>query len=362
MERIILIHWNKQTGPLPIIQYPPGKPFPAKPLLLKIWARHELNKENSMIEYTPEEGEDCYISIIQKFEGEAYFFLIEFNKNNVIGDIIKESPDILALISKNLIGLIKTNKITRAIFEAFNTIRNYSKLDEEEDLVSFFKEKIKNTILKILRNGVISKTNLTNTLRQEYGFSTINIDLILTSFIRENLIIKKNVPGSKECYFLIRDLSCIRIPPTSLPKDQVEQKVLRKYKEALKIYYLVYNTISDIENKIIIQTVLLNKDVFLLIKTLRETHIPIGDCLSILNNKEELFNELIEKKFIYELKGFVYIFSDVRFIKFLPSYIIKKLVKRYDNQEISLNEYLTHLKLITEQLGTLPEEITYEIV
>lgn len=362
MERIILIHWNKQTGPEPIIQYPPEKPFPAKPLLLKIWAKHELNKENSMIEYIPDEGEDCYISIIQKFEGELYFLLIESNKNNVIGDIIKESPDILALISKNLTELINTNKITRAISEAFNTIRNFSKLDEEEDLISFFREKIKYIILKILRNGVISKTNLTNTLRQEYGFSTINIDLILISFIRENLIIKKNIPGSKECYFLIRDLSCIRIPPKSLPKDYVEQNVLRKYRDTLKNYYLEYNTISDIENKIIIQTVLLNKDVFLLIKTLRETHITISDCLTILNNKEELFNELIEKKFIYELKGFVYIFSDVRFIKFLPSYIIKKLVKRYNNREISLNEYIIHLKLITEQLGTLPEEINYEIV
>ncbi len=360
--RIILTHWNKQTGPLSIIQYPPEKPFPAKPFLLKIWAKHELNKENSMIEFTPEEGKDCYISIIQKFEGELYFLLIQFNKNNVIGDIIKKSPDILALISKNLTELVNTNKITRAISEAFNTIRNFSKLDEEEDLVSFFGDKIKFIILKILRNGVISKTNLTNTLRQEYGFSTINIDLIITSFIRENLIIKKNIPGSKDCYFLIRDLSCIRIPPKNLPEDQVEHNVLKKYKEVLKNNYLEYKTISDIENKIIIQTVLLNKDVFLLIKTLRETRITIKNCLDILNNKEELFNELIEKKFIYELKGFVYIFSDVRFIKFFPSFIIKKLVKRYDNQEISLNEYLTHLKLLTEQLGTHPEEINYEIV
>jgi len=362
MERIILTHWNKQTGPEPIIQYPPEKPFPEKELFLKIWTIHELDKENTMVEFTPENSMNCYLSIIQRFEGEIYFFLLEFQKNNVIGDLIKESPDILALISKNLTELINTNKITRAISEAFNTIKNYSKRGEEEDLISFFREKIKYTILKILRNGVISKTELTNILRQEYGFSTINIDLILISFIRENLTIKKNVPGSKECYFLIKDLSCTRIPPNKLPQNQLEQNIFRKYKENLKNYYLGYNNISDIENKTIIQTVLLNKDVFLLIKTLREKDLSITDCLNILNNKEELFNELLDKKFIFEAKGYVYSFSDVRFIKFYPSYIIKRLVKRYNNHEISLNEYITHLKLLTEQLDSQTQEVNYEIV
>ena len=362
MERIILTHWNKQTGPEPIIQYPPEKPFPTKELLLKIWAKHELDKENSMIEFTPEDSKNCYLSIIQRFEGEIYFFLLEFQKNNVIGDLIKESPDILALISKNLIELINTNKITRAISEAFNTIKNYSKRGEEEDLISFFRDKIKYTILKILINGVISKMALTTILRQDYGFSTINIDLILISFLHENLIIKKNVPGSKECYFLIKDLSCTRIPPNTLPQNQLEQNFYRKYKESLKNFYLGYTNISDLENKNIIQTVLLNKDVFLLIKTLREKHLSITDCLNILNNKEELFNELIDKKFIFEAKGYVYSFSDVRFIKFYPSYIIKRLVKRYNNHEISLNEYMTHLKLLTEQFDSQTKEVNYEIV
>ena len=362
MERIILTHWNKQTGPQPIIQYPPEKPFPAKDLFLKIWTMHELDKENSMIEFVPEENDNCYISIIQSFEREIYFFLLEFQKNNVIGEIIKESPDILAIISKNLTELINTNKITRAISEAFNTIRNYSKLDEEENLISFFRDKIKFTILQILRNGVISKSDLTNILRQEYGFSTINIDLILISFIRENLAIKKNMPGSNECYFLIKDLTCTRIPPKNLPKDELDDKTLKYYTEALKKYYLEYNNVSDIENKIIIQTVILNKEVFLLLKILRENNVSVNECLNIINNKEELFSELLDKKFIYEAKGNVFIFSDVRFIKFHPSYIIKKVQERYHIQEISLNEYIPHLKLLTEQLDSQTKKVYYEIV
>ncbi|UCD01966.1 MAG: hypothetical protein JSV23_02800 [Promethearchaeota archaeon] len=361
MERIILTHWNTQTGPEPIIQYPPEKTFPTKDLFLKIWAKHELNKENSMIEITPEDDEYSYISVIQRFEGEIYFFIVVYSQKIKSEDIINESPDILALISKNLIELINTNKITRAISEAFNTIRNYSKLDEEENLINFFQDRIKYTILQILRNGVISKTNLTNILRQEYGFSTVNIDLLLISFIHENLIIKKNVPGSKECYFLIKDLSCTRIPPRDLPSEHIEEDILRKYKISLKEYYFDSYNISGSENKTIIQTVLFDKDVFSLLKTLREKHLTVNDCLNILNNKEELFNELLDKKFIYEAKGFVFLFSDVRFIKFSPNYVIEKLVERYNNQDISLNEYIAHLKLLTEQIEE-SLSINYEIV
>jgi len=358
MERIILSHWNKQTGPEPIIQYPPEKPFPPKDLFLKIWARHELNKENSMIEFIPEDGKNSFVSIIQQFEGELYFMIIVYDQGN-IGETT--SPDILASMSKNLIELINTNKITRAISEAFTTIKNYSKLDEEENLINFFQDKIKYTILQILRDGVVSRFDLTNKLRQDYGFSTLNIDLILISFIRENLIIKENVPGSKECYFLVKDLSCMRIPPKSLPMDKEEDLISRKYKKELENFYYNYDIVSEIENKTIIQSVLLDKDVFSLIKTLRKKNLTVNDCLNILNNREELFNELIAKKFIYETRGFVYIFSDVRFIKFNPYYIIEKLVERYQKQEISLNEYLTHLKLLNGQTkDTL--SIDYEIV
>ena len=279
----------------------------------------------------------------------------------MLEDLIKESPEILALISKNLIELINTNKITRTISEAYNTIRNYSKLDEEENLINFFQDRIKYTILQILRNGVISKPELTNILRHDYGFSTVNIDLILISFLHENLIIKRNVPGSKECYFLVKDLSCTRIPPNILPKEQMEENSLRKVKNALKKYYFEYYNISDFEDKTIIQTVLFDKDVFALLKTLRENRLSVNECLNILNNKQELFDELIDKKFIYETKGFVYLFSDVRFIKFSPYYLIEKLVDRYHNQEISLNEYIAHLKLLTEQMEE-SLSLDYEIV
>ena len=365
LKRIIIVHWNKSIGPEPIIQYPPEKIYPSKDLFLKIWAFHELDKESSMIEYIPEKSQlnnEQYISLIQKFEGEIYFLIIAYDQESKIKITVKDYPDILAIVSKNLIELINTNKITRAISEAFNTLKNYSKLEKEENLLNFFKEKIKYTILKILQEGVISKLKLNEILRNEYGFSTANIDLLLISFIREKMIIKKNIPGSNECYFLIRDISCTRIPPKNLPdKSELGIEILEDFKDKLINFYSNYNIISEIENKVIINF-LMEKDVYSLIEQLREKSISVSKCLDILNNNEELFHELLDKKVLYESKGVVALFSDIRFIKFTPFYIIEKLSKRYLNQIISFDECLAHLILLTGPLENFPSLIDYEIV
>jgi len=321
MERLIIVHWNKSTGPEPIIQYPPEKTFPPKDLFLKIWARHELNKENAMIELESQtENEQFkYISIIQEYENELYFLVLVYNKEKMI-DII--APDILAVIGKNLLELMNTNKITRAISESFNTIRNYSKL---------------------------------------YGFSTVNIDLLLVSFLRENLIIKKIIPGSKECYFLVKDLICARVPPKRIPDEDIEEKVLKKYKKEFVRFYSNYNYNQEIEHKDIINY-LLDSEVYGLIKELRKKDISVNECLNLLNNKEELFDELLEKKYIFEAKGIVYLFSDIRFIKFTPYYIMKTLINRYKNQEISLNQYSSHIELLIERLEVKPDTVDYTVI
>ncbi len=360
MERLIIVHWNKSTGPIPIIQYPPEGTYPSKDVFLKIWAQHELNKENSLIELNSllEEKDRNIVSVIQEYEGEIYFLVLIIASKSKVGEII--STDILAVITKNLLELINTNKITRAISEAFNTIKNYSKL-EGDDLIAFFQEKIITTILQILRNGVISKSELSEILRKEYGFSTLNIDLLLISFLREKLVLKKSLPGSKECYFLIKDISYMRTPPKVLPDEETDETTAKKFKKEFIKFYSKYNCSQEIDSKVILNF-LLDNDVCNLIRALRENVITVNDCLSCLNNREELFEELLEKKIIFEAKGNVYLFTDIRFIKYTPYYIIKILPSRYKNQEISLDQYLCHLELLIKQLRDNSSILDYSII
>jgi len=353
LERLIIVQWSKSTGPIPIIQYPPEIDYPPKDLYLKIWAQHELNKDNTLVEIdsTIENKEIRVRSIIQDYEGEIYFFVLINDTGIQIDEQI--SPDILVIIGKNLLELVNTNKITRAISEAFNTIKDYNKIEGEE-LIYFLQDKLKYTILQILRNGVISKNQLTEVLRNDYGFSTINIDLLLISFIREKLIVKEYIPGSKECYFLIKDLTYARIPSDILETID-DEKILKKFKKDAIKFFNKYNFAQEIESKDLMNF-MGDKDTYNLIKKLRENNVTVNECLSILNNKEELFEELLEKRIIFEAKGIVYLLSDIRFLKFTPYYLIKILASRYQNMEISNNQYLTHNKLL---LNAIKESKTY---
>ncbi len=360
MERLIIIHWNKSTGPIPIIQYPPEGDYPSKDLFLKIWAQHELNKENTLIEldFILEEKDRSAISVTQEFKGEMYFLVLIITTKSKVSDVI--SSDILAVITKNLLELINTDKITRAVSEAFSTIKNYNKLDDQ-DLISFFQEKIKFTILQILRNGVITKNELIEILRNDYGFSTVNIDLLLISFLREKLILKKSLPGTKECYFLISDLSYMRIPSLNLPDDTIDEKISKKFRNEIIKFYSNYNCSQEIESKLIV-SLLIDNDVYNLIKALRKSELTVNDSLNLLNNREDLFEELLEKKIIFEAKGVVFLFTDIRFVKYTPFYLIKILPMRYKNGEISIDQYLHHLKLLINPLKEKSSFLDYTVI
>ena len=360
MERLIIIHWNKSTGPIPIIQYPPEGAYPSKDIFLKIWAQHELNKEKTLIEldFIFEEKDRSVISVIQEFEGEIYFLVLIIKTKSKVSDVL--TSDILAVITKNLLELINTDKITRTVSEAFNTIKNYTKL-EGQDLISFFQEKIKLTILKILRNGVITKSELIYILRNDYGFSTINIDLLLISFLREHLIVKKNLPGIKECYFLIRDLSFMRIPSSNLPDEAIEEKISKKFKKEIVKFYANYNCSQEIESKLII-SLLIDIDVYNLIKALRKNELSVNDSLNLLSNREDLFEELLENRIIFEAKGIVFLFTDIRFVKYAPFYLFKILPTRYKKGEITLDQYLVHLKLLIDLLDGKTSFLDYTVI
>ncbi|MHA1783287.1 MAG: hypothetical protein ACTSUL_07645 [Promethearchaeota archaeon] len=354
MERILLIHWNKSTGPEPIIQYPPEKTFPPKELFLKIWAQHELNKEDLIIKLGPiGESKKIYYSVIQEHESETYFLILVYKNDKKINFI---TPEILAIIGKNLIELINTNKITLAIAEAFNTIKNYSQV-ESEKLIEFFTDQIKYTILQILKEGIISKNELIKTLRNEYGFSTINIDLLLITFLKENLIKKEYVAGSGECYYLIKDLTFCRIPPKNVVSKIKDDDVLNAYKEELSKIFDSSNYCREIEDKNLTEF-LIDSDVFHLIKTLRKQSVSVSECINLLNNRDEL----LERKIIFEAKGNIYLLSNICFIKFTPYYILKNLTKRLENNSISLNQYIIHSKYLLNQLSISKTFLDYQII
>ena len=99
--------------------------------------------------------------------------------------------------------------------------------------------------------------------------------------------------------------------------------MLINYNEIIK-FYRSYNCSQEIENKLIL-SLLIETNISNLMKTLRKSELTVNDSLNILNNREDLFDELLEKKIIFEAKGIVFLFTEIRFVKFTPFYLIKIL-------------------------------------
>lgn len=378
MDKIIIVRWDTQLGPQFIIQYPPEKEMPKKDLFVKIWAKYELQKEKSIIVLTTEDiDKDMgkkninYLTVTQQYEGELYFFILELERLQKDQNF-EDYSEILGSISKNLIELIHSDKFMRALSEGYNQIKGFVKLEKEQNIINIFKDKIKTHILKVLEKGVISKVELINKLKENYGFSGENIDLLLSSFLKEGLILKKDLPGIKECIFLVKDLVCIRIPPNfstlnlgHKKKEGKELKVSSKklykdYVNKLKEFFTNFDVISEIKDNTL-YALFFNENIYNLIKKLRETTIPVEKALIVLEDKQELFNDLLDKTIIFERKGMIYLFSDIRFISFLPIFILKSLKERYDNMEITSDQYVTHIKILLNELNKEKKEI-YTII
>ena len=364
MDKITIIKWDNQLGPQPIIQYPPEKDFLEKEIFLKIWAKYELQKEKSLIILSTEDESRNYLSVAQKYESDLYFLVLEIERSNH-NQNFDDYFEILASISKNVIELIHSDQFMRALSEGHNQIKSFVKLDKEQNFLNLFRDKIKQKILTILEKGAISKSELIRILSEDFGFSTVNMDLLLTPFIKEELILKKDIPGVKECLFLINDLSFFRIPPKIIKSDIGQQdKSIADFSEdmsnKLKNFFINFDCIPEIKDNSLI-SLLFDEKIFNLIKVLRKKSISVLKTLSILENKQGIFEDLIEKKIIIEKAGRVYLFSDVRFITFIPLFLIKDLKSRYKNLEITSDQYLTHIEVLLNQLNKKKKQI-YTII
>jgi len=153
----------------------------------------------------------------------------------------------------------------------------------------------------------------------------------------------------------------MRIPSDNFPDDKIDEKISKKFRKEIIKFYTNYNCSEEIESKLIV-SLLIDSDVYNLIKALRKSELTVNDSLNLLNNREDLFEELLETKIIFEAKGFVFLFTDIRFVKYTPIYLIKILPMRYKKGEISFDQYLHHLKLLINPFKEKSSFLDYTVI
>lgn len=344
MKKLIIVKFNPQLGPEPIQQYPPDPNFPKKEVFLRIWAQHKMQSDSKFVEF---ENEHKYLSIIQKIKNEVYFLILQLEKN------VKFTAfqDILNSMAEPLFSAIGTAQLTRIIVDTYNQIDEYSKLNKVQLFFNLFNDMDKISIFEILQNGVIDKRSLADTLKDRWGISEKNLDLLINPFFNLDLIEETDIPGIEGCLFLVKDVLFCRLPPEPIVSELKgsNDSADRMYISELQEFYKNYQLESKEEiNKL--AKLLSDRNLYKSLEILYENRLKKERFMSIISQDVNLFQRIKDATLIIEIEDFIYPMSKIEFIKFTPIYLMRKLKKRYENKEISTDQFLYHINLLRKEL------------
>ncbi|MHA1672851.1 MAG: hypothetical protein ACTSYI_04430 [Promethearchaeota archaeon] len=341
MQKLILVHSDIRLGPNALVQFPPEEDFPSKEIILKIWARHETNTTSNFISVIETNLQKKFCSLLKHHAptNKTFFILLEISASS--DERIYQ--EILENVANDLLDNYGKPHFSHVLSETYRTIKNYSEMDNYQLFFRIFDDNIRIKVLEYLRKGVISKNNLRNELKAKFGYVKLNLDLLITPFLRLGLIKIQNVAGSEDSIFLLSDIFAYRKPPASKPKNPV---ILKEIEDLFSREQILSDTelhqfLPLFEN---LQTLHLTN----LLSLKNGNGIAYDTAIELLRDDKKLLSDLHENKIIYNDKDqFVYLLSEIHFQRFSPQYLIPILDIRYKNEEISMNQLLAHLKFIT---------------
>jgi len=339
MKKIIIIQWDMQIGPIPIVQHPPEAEFPNKEILLKIWANHEMGSESNFI--VLENTTPKYCSLIYRFENKTYFLIIELHLNED-GYIFHE---IIETIAQDLIKNINNPRFPHILSDSYRTIKSSTEVDEQQSFLRLFNDKIRIAILNILHNGCISKFKLRNELLNKYGYSNINLELFLAPFLRLGMIQIVLIPGCDESINLVKDVYGCRIPPKNPPGNEEIRHLIANYFETPRIL--------SVEEIIQMQPLFEDVRVRKFIQRLESKGtegISYEESAKILEKDLHIFKILEDDFFICkDREDKVYLTSKLMFYTIKPKYLIPFLVNKFQSKDISMNQLISQMELIQNE-------------
>lgn len=340
MKKLILVKWDMRLGPNTLVQFPPEASFPPNELLLQIWAKHETTPNSNFIAVFDEEKQIKYCSL-QKVDlktHETFFIILELS----IEADVQIYQEILNSIGNELIENYNTPHFSHFLSETYRAIKNYAEMDEKQLFFRLFEDNTRIHIFQILRQGAISKRLLREKLRSQFGYTNLNLDLLLTPFHRLRLIKTEPVPGEPETIFLINDLYAIRVPPANKPDNHIVREKIQQY--FVKDQIMMENELHKLfplfkQRK--------NVELINLISQQNKEGIKYHVALEMVGNNKEILSDLKAANIIDIIdEDSIFLMSDIQFMTLKPKYLIPILAKRYQNNEISLDQLLKQISLI----------------
>jgi len=341
MKKIFIFKFDPKIGPQLILLYPPKNELPSKELLLQIWGNYELKSKSILFELKYNNENYC---VIGKPQGKEIIFIVTQLSFNDEFNLIR---NIFIKLSESLFSQIEQSNFSMILADLYKTFNEFSLIDRNQLFFNFFSDKNRINLFNILKNGVIDRISLLNIFKEEYGISESNFDLILIPFFNLNLIIEKDLPGIKKCYFLINDVFFCRIPCQKIIKkiDPINNSADKMYLTEIFEYFKNYSLENE-EKLYELSKIFSNPIIYNSIVKLYDGKIKEEEFLSYITEDFTIFSQLIQEKIIIEIEDYIYPMAELNFIEFKPFYIINSLKKRFEENNISIEQFFNHIDLL----------------
>ncbi|MFO8017121.1 MAG: hypothetical protein R6U96_00655 [Promethearchaeia archaeon] len=294
----------------------------------------------------------------------------------VIGLILKNDEKanlyekILPEISTSLLNKIDSPQLNETISHTYRLTTNINKFTLEQRFALLYKNDIQNLILNILRDGAIDEESLIKWISRELKIKINDLDDVISPFEDFNLLVREKISedsnSSKTYYFLLYDISLMRLPAKkcieNLRKLDINRKLKESYFSAVQNFFKHYE-IGPKDIKLISKLISKPED-FQIIEKLRENFISKKKLIETLNIDEKYINkalaELKQAKIIHTYRDskqitWIFLLTDIQGSKVFAEYLLDKIYRSLKSKEISKKVALRHLKLLKNEYTSIIE-------
>lgn len=349
---LVVMKWDPRIGTKIVTQYPEEIKI-SDSTLMQIYSTHEYSGEAGMISLMVGP-----LNIASYFTGpdQGYYLILLLT--------LDDDPDAfeggLSDISRIIIQNLDDNGFIPMIPSLFRRLSVYPNLNQEQLLAITYQDEVKRMIINRLRDeGVVSKSELNIWLKDEYRYGFFDIDAVLFDLVKREIIKEASVKDMpSELIFLISDILILRIPPTKLLKNPVEnglpEALVDDYKITVRKFFQNYHP-SEEDNLALINLIV-SPDVYDTLKLLRTT-IATRNLLEKLKKKgvddvDGVLKKLWEHKLINvfrDKRGIEYytMLSDFYMSLTYPKYLLSTVINEYEVKSKTdkvLVEYLNVLE------------------
>ncbi|UYP44324.1 hypothetical protein NEF87_000609 [Candidatus Lokiarchaeum ossiferum] len=352
---IEIMHWDERLGAEVYCTYPDTLDIQEK-TLMQLYSQHEFTGDSGMVSIMT--GSTNIASYYTGPETAIYIILVL--KIEEDGDTFEEG---LVEISRQIMSNLDTETLRSILPPLFQRLSVYPSLNPEQKLALIYSSEVKRMILKRMHEEIIlTKSELAIWLKDQHKDMFVDLDNIITSLIKANLVKSSSVKGiSSDVLFLAKDTMMIRKPPANLFKDPVDHHLPESLKAAyqgeVRGFFRNYKPSED-DNLLMIDRIILNPQIYEVLKLLREAFVTKNDIEKLrkkgVDDVDGVLRDLWQTKMMGVFKDaqeteYYGLVSDFYIGTYYPRHALNTIRHQYSHNVQNPNALLKAIEIMREE-------------